>query len=242
MSEQSGQNPAATQIMGMTKTFEDGRIPALRGVDLTVGSGEFVAIMGPSGCGKSTLLHLIGALERPDKGAIRVNGRSLASADNLSAYRAREVGFIFQLHHLLPSLTASENIQIPMFEMGISGRERRQRAEQLLASVGLAGKEHQRPAKLSGGERQRVAIARALANDPAILLADEPTGSLDSTAGQRVLDLLEELRQRRGLTILLVTHDPTVAARADRIIRMLDGRVVEGEHLLPQANVVDEAA
>jgi putative ABC transport system ATP-binding protein len=214
-------------VRNALKTFEEGRIPALNGANLTVLPGEFVAIMGPSGCGKSTLLHLIGALDQPDGGEILIGGRNLSEIADLSRYRGREVGFIFQLHNLLPSLTASENVQVPMFEAGRSRRERREHAGRLLALVGLTAKDDQRPAELSGGERQRVAIARALANDPPILLADEPTGSLDSVAGQRILDLLEELRAQRGLTVLLVTHDENVAARADRIVRMLDGRVVD---------------
>ena len=143
--------------------------------------------------------------------------------------RAIDIGLIFQLHNLLPTLTASENVQVPMFETGRGARERRRRASELLALVGLEGKDDSRPTELSGGERQRVAIARALANDPAILLADEPTGSLDSVAGARVLDLLERLRSERGLTIVMVTHDMNVASRADRIVHMLDGRVVRSE-------------
>ena len=230
-------------VRDVLKTFEDGRIPALNGATLTVLPGEFVAIMGPSGCGKSTLLHLIGALDQPDGGEIHVGGRTLSEIDDLSRYRGREVGFIFQLHNLLPSLTASENVQVPMFETGRSRHDRRDRASHLLALVGLNGKDGQRPTELSGGERQRVAIARALANDPPILLADEPTGSLDSVAGQRILDLLEELRAQRGITILLVTHDQTVAARADRIVRMLDGRVVdEGTAVRPEMGVETHSA
>jgi putative ABC transport system ATP-binding protein len=208
------------------KTFEKGRIPALNGADLRVRRGEWVAIMGPSGCGKSTLLHLIAALDRPDAGTIQVAGHDLTTRRDLNHYRARDVGMVFQLHNLLPTLTAAENVQVPMFEVGLSAKARRERARQLLALVDLAGKEDQRPTELSGGERQRVAIARALANEPPILLADEPTGSLDSVAGRRVLDLLGELRVQRCLTLVMVTHDPTVAARADRIVRMLDGRVV----------------
>jgi putative ABC transport system ATP-binding protein len=206
------------------KSFEDGRIVALRGMTLEVEAGEFVALVGPSGCGKSTLLHLIAALDAPDAGTIQVAGHDLGSGQELTHYRARHVGMIFQLHNLLPSLTASENVQLPLFELGLHRRQRRERAERLLALVGLRGRERSRPPQLSGGERQRVAIARALANEPSILLADEPTGSLDSEAGARVLDLIEQLRRERELTVVLVTHDATVAARADRIVHMLDGR------------------
>ncbi len=219
---------AIIEARGLVKRFEKGLIPALAGADLIVRRGEFVAIVGPSGCGKSTLLHMIAALDRPDEGTVITNGHDLAREPHLDHVRGHDVGLIFQLHHLLPSLTASENVQVPMFELRLSAKERRARAERLLALVGLDGKDDQRPTELSGGERQRVAIARALANEPPLLLADEPTGSLDSVAGTKILDLLEELREQRGLTIVMVTHDPGIAARADRIVRMLDGRVVGG--------------
>ena len=224
MSDAAGPGPIVV-ARGLRKTYEEGRIQALRGMDLDVEEGEFVAIVGPSGCGKSTLLHLIAALDLPDEGSIHVSGHELERGRDLSHYRAEHVGMIFQLHNLLPSLTASENVQVPMFELGLSARERRERAGRLLAAVGLEGRDRNRPPQLSGGERQRVAIARALANDPPILLADEPTGSLDSEAGRLVLDLLEDLVRRRRLTLVLVTHDTGVAARADRIVHMLDGRV-----------------
>jgi putative ABC transport system ATP-binding protein len=229
-------------VRGVTKTFDEGLILALNGADLDVQPSEFVAIVGPSGCGKSTLLHLIAALEEPDEGYIIVNGHDLASGRNLNHVRAVDIGLIFQLHNLLPNLTASENVQVPMFETGRSAAERRRRASRLLALTGIEGKDRKRPAELSGGERQRVAIARALANDPSILLADEPTGSLDSAAGARVLDLLEELRAQRGLTIVMVTHDMNVARRADRIVHMLDGRVVRSEIVQPQAGRRTESA
>jgi putative ABC transport system ATP-binding protein len=215
------------EMRDVVKTFEDGRLRALDGANFKVAKGEFVAVTGPSGCGKSTILHLLAALDQPDSGTIVVNGEDMAQERNLSRHRAREIGIVFQLDNLLPTLTASENVQVPMFELSLSGRQRGQRALALLEMVGLADKAARRPAELSGGERQRVAIARALANEPLILLADEPTGRLDSTSGGRVLGLLEELRRERGLTILLVTHDAGVAARADRIIRMLDGRIVD---------------
>ena len=213
-------------IRGLVKTFQGGLVRALDGVDLKVNAGEFLAIVGPSGCGKSTLLHLIAALESPDGGTVRINGRDLAEENNLSRYRAREIGLVFQLDNLLPTLGASENVQVPMFEMGLSAGERGKRARELLAQVGLGNREKNQPAELSGGERQRVAIARALANAPSILLADEPTGRLDSASGKLALDLLQELQESRGLTVLLVTHDPAVASRAQRIVHMLDGRVV----------------
>lgn len=214
------------QLRGVVKTFEGGRMRALDGADFDVAAGEFVAVVGPSGCGKSTLLHLIAALDRPDSGTIIVNGEDLAEERNLSRHRSREVGLVFQLDNLLPTLSTSENVQVPMFETGLPAGERRKRARELLALVDLTGKERNRPGELSGGERQRVAIARALANEPAIVLMDEPTGRLDSASGRRIFDLMDELRKRRGLTVILVTHDPSVAARADRIVEMLDGRVV----------------
>lgn len=221
----------AIEVLGLVKTFEKGLIRALDGTDLAVAPGEFVAVVGPSGCGKSTLLHLLAALDRPDAGTIRVNGHDLAQERNLSRYRARQIGLVFQLDNLLPTLGASENVQVPMFELGLSARERRERARELLRQVGLGKKGKNLPAELSGGERQRVAIARALANDPPVLLADEPTGRLDTESGRRVLDLLEDQRQSRGLTVVLVTHEADVAQRAQRIVRMLDGRIV-GEEML----------
>jgi putative ABC transport system ATP-binding protein len=221
--------PRAVVMRGVVKTFEDGRVRALDGVDLDIRAGECVAIVGPSGCGKSTLLHLIAALDRSDEGTIIVNGEDVAKEKNLSKHRAREVGLVFQLDNLLPTLSASENVQVPMFEIGLNARQRRERAHQLLELVGIAEKEKNRPTELSGGERQRVAIARALANQPVIMLADEPTGRLDSVSGRHILDLLDDLRRERGLTVMMVTHDMTVAARAGRIIRMLDGRIVADE-------------
>ena len=232
----SEQTPAVS-IRGLVKTFEEGRMRALDGVDLDVAPGELLAIVGPSGCGKSTLLHLIAALEKGDEGSIRINGRDIEHGANLSRYRAREVGLVFQLDNLLPSLTASENVQVPMFETGLNTGERRKRATELLSLVGLEGKDGSLPSQLSGGERQRVAIARALANSPGLLLADEPTGRLDSASGRRILDLLESLREARGLTVIVVTHDRDVAARADRIVEMLDGRIVQGEPV-PEPSII----
>jgi putative ABC transport system ATP-binding protein len=221
---------AVIEVRGAVKAFDGGVIKALDGADLVVRRGEFVAIVGPSGCGKSTLLHLIGALDRVDEGSVVVNGKDLAHTRHLDSVRAHDIGLIFQLHNLLPSLSARENVEVPMFELKLSQKLRRERAMRLLELVGMKGKEHQRPPQLSGGERQRVAIARALANEAPILLADEPTGSLDSKAGQNVLQLLHDLQRERGITIVMVTHDMSVAAHADRIVRMLDGRVVGEEH------------
>jgi len=205
------------------KGFEGGRIAALADISLHVGAGEFVALTGRSGCGKSTLLNLIGALDIPDDGTITVGGRALAKVSNLADYRARTVGFVFQFHYLIPTLTALWNVQIPMIGVESSARAREARARDLLAEVGLGDRADDRPGVMSGGERQRVAIARALANRPRLLLADEPTGALDSATGAEVLSLLRQVREEYGMTILMVTNDDEVARTADRIVRMRDG-------------------
>ena len=210
----------------LKKSFDDGRIQALRGADLEIGKGEYVAIMGPSGCGKSTLMNMIGALDTPDSGSVVIEGQDLTQHKDLSNFRAEKVGYIFQLHNLIPSLTALENVQIPMFEIKLSGKERRERAGELLKSVGIEGRENSLPTKLSGGERQRVAVARALANNPEILIADEPTGALDSKSAGELLDLLHRIHEKTNNTIVMVTHDNHVASNADRIINMLDGMIV----------------
>jgi ABC-type lipoprotein export system ATPase subunit len=214
------------EAKALTRDFDEGQVKALRGVDFSIEEGEFVAITGPSGSGKSTLLQLLGALDRPTSGTLLYRGESLPDHPNPAAYRAREVGFIFQAFHLLPTFTAVENVQIPMFEIDRSVSERRERAVELLKLVGLEHRLDHFPSKLSGGERQRVAIARSLANGPSVLLADEPTGNLDSENAHSVLDLIIRLQQEQGRTMVLVTHDPTIAERAGRILRMIDGRIV----------------
>ena len=219
--------PAAIQTTNVVKVFDNGLVRALDGVTMTVGRGEFVAVMGPSGSGKSTLLHLVAALDVPTSGAIIVSGRDLRSAGN-ERFRRSEVGLVFQLHNLLPHLNALENVVIPMFSNGMGYRQQRERARELLAAVGLSAKEKVTPPRLAGGERQRLAIARALANRPSIILADEPTGSLDSVSADRILALFRRIREERGVTILLVTHDMHVAVAADRIMYMRDGRIVDG--------------
>jgi ABC-type lipoprotein export system ATPase subunit len=215
------------QACGVNRSFEDGKIQALRGVDLTITKGEFVAIVGPSGSGKSTLLHLLGALDRQTSGEIYFEQRLLNSDQNLAAFRSRTIGFVFQSFHLLPTLTALENVQIPMFEMGWSAMERRKRAQELLERVGLADRLHQMPGHLSGGERQRVAIARSLANEPKLILADEPTGNLDSENAQTTMQLLRELHREKGTTLIVVTHDPEVVLQVSRKIYLRDGRIIE---------------
>lgn len=216
----------------LVKTYENGRTRALDGVTLEIARGEFVAICGPSGSGKSTLLNLIGALDRPDSGELWVAGENLTrSRGDLAGFRARTVGFIFQLHNLIPSLTALENVLIPTLELNHSRRDAQARARELLERVGLGDKAHRRPPELSGGERQRVAVARALVNNPQLVLADEPTGSLDSKNEKQVLDLLKELQAERDVTLILVTHDPRVAQRADRVLEIFDGRIVTGAYL-----------
>ncbi len=217
------------RVEGLRREFPMGRdtVHALDGVDLTVAEGEFLGVTGPSGSGKSTLLHLLGGLDRPTDGHIWVQGRDLTALDEneLAAYRRREVGFVFQSFYLVPTMTALQNVEFPMYFARIPPARRRERALYLLERVGLADRRNHRPTELSGGEQQRVAIARALANDPVLILADEPTGNLDSRTGAEVIRLLGELNAE-GRTIILVSHDPTMIAHTRRHIRMLDGRIV----------------
>ena len=217
------------QVRRLTRRYHVGKteVPALSDVEFTIVRGEFAALVGPSGSGKSTLLNLLGGLDQPTEGEITVNGLALqrASAQGLVRYRRERVGFVFQSFNLLPTFNAVENVESPMMLAEIPKRERRERALQLLETVGLAPRMLHRPNELSGGEKQRVAIARALANRPLLLLADEPTGNLDSKTGLAVLDLLCHLVKAQGLTLIMVTHDPEVAARADRILHLRDGRL-----------------
>jgi putative ABC transport system ATP-binding protein len=214
------------QAVGLKKEFDDGQVQALRGVEFCIEPGEFVAIIGPSGSGKSTLLQMLGALDRPSAGKLLYRGDSLADLRDPATYRAREIGFIFQAFHLLATFTAAENVQIPMFETDRPTAARRERAVALLKSVGLEHRLNHFPAKLSGGERQRVAIARSLANGPSVLLADEPTGNLDSENAALILDLLVRLHHEQNMTLVLITHDMEIARRASRAIQMKDGRIV----------------
>jgi ABC-type lipoprotein export system ATPase subunit len=209
----------------------DTAVHALDGVSLSVAHGEFVAVMGPSGCGKSTLLNMLGALDQPTEGEVWVAGQNLAHLPDVDGFRARTVGFIFQLHNLLPTLTALENVEVPMQGQPGGRRQHRERAKHLLDLVNLADRLASQPSQLSGGQRQRVAVARALANSPSLILADEPTGSLDSQSGEEILNLMAELNQSQGTTFVIVTHDRRVAQATQRILRMKDGRIVEDHRM-----------
>ena len=214
------------EIRDLYKSYEDGKIKALNGINLTIQDGEFVSIIGPSGSGKSTLLNMLGALDVPDSGCINVAGNDLKTSKKLNEFRGEKIGFIFQLHNLIPNISVVENVEIPMFTQKMSAKEMRVRALKLLDDVGLRDKAEILPNKLSGGERQRVAIARALANDPSIILADEPTGSLDSKTSSKILKQLIDLHKDKNVTLIIVTHDMDVAKLADRVIEVLDGEII----------------
>ncbi len=220
-------NKNIIEIKGLKKSYDKGKITALNGIDLEIKKGEFVSIIGPSGSGKSTLLNMIGALDTAGEGSVEVAGIDLTKTKDLSKFRSQEIGFVFQLHNLIPNLTVLENVQIPMIGTSISGKDMEKRALELLKSVDLEDRINQRPTKLSGGERQRVAIARALVNNPSIILADEPTGALDSKTGDIILDLLKDLHKKENVTLVMVTHEPYVANMADRIITVRDGKILE---------------
>ncbi len=225
MNESAVVSPPLLRAERLAKVYPDGNVQALGGVSLAVAEREFVGIVGPSGCGKSTLLHILGGLDRPTEGEVYFRGEPLSRIDR-DLYRARQVGFVFQSFHLLPTLSAVENVQVPMFEMSWGRRTRAERASRLIEEVGLSHRRDHLPTRLSVGERQRVAIARALANNPCLLLADEPTGNLDSATQAEIMALLDDLRRRNGLTLVLITHSQEVAAAADRVIRMRDGRIL----------------
>ncbi len=214
---------AAVNVEDASKSF--GRVSALRDISLEVDPGEAIVIAGRSGSGKSTLLSLIGGLEQPDQGRVLIDGRAIWKERHPARARREIVGFIFQRHLLLGALSAQANVEIPLIGAGVHHAERRRRALALLANVGLAERAEHRPSELSGGERQRVAVARALANQPRLLLADEPTGALDSTTSERVLDLLFQLRDHLGMTMVVVSYDRAVSARADRTVTLIDGRI-----------------
>ncbi|MBX7166288.1 MAG: ABC transporter ATP-binding protein [Pirellulales bacterium] len=217
----------------LRRVYPSGNVNAVRDVSLRIERGDYLAIMGPSGSGKSTLLNLLGGLDVPNQGEVRFAGRPLAEFPSLDAFRSREVGFVFQSFHLLPTLTALQNVQVPMFEGALRAAQRRARAAELLETVGLGHRLHHRAMQLSIGERQRVAIARALANRPSLLLADEPTGSLDSHTSEEVLNLFARLHREQELTLIVVTHSPQVAAAAARVVWFRDGQLAPG----PDVNV-----
>jgi ABC-type lipoprotein export system ATPase subunit len=215
----------------LTRVYGDGEeIRALDSVTMHVAPGEFIAVMGPSGSGKSTLLNVLGTLDRPTGGEIFVNGQNLAEIKDVDSFRAKTVGFMFQLHNLLPTMTARENVEVPMVGYQ-STHDRRLRAEKLLTLVGMTDRMNHLPGQLSGGQRQRVAAARALANNPRIILADEPTGSLDTVAGQELMNLLKELNRSQGVTFVIVTHDLSVARQTSRVLVMADGKIVREDIL-----------
>lgn len=211
------------QAFEVTKHYEAGLVKALRGVSFSVKRGEFIAVTGPSGSGKTTLLHLAGALDLPTSGRIEILGRDLAKVSDLDTLRNETLGFVFQLHHLIPNLSLRENVLLPTYPLGLPRAERREKAAGLLDRVGLGHRVDFLPVKCSGGERQRAAVARALVNDPDILLADEPTGSIDSATGDRIMELFAELARERSMTLVVITHNPEIAARADRVLRIVDG-------------------
>lgn len=215
------------QLHGITKSF--GSLQVLRGIDLQVSKGEVVAIVGPSGAGKTTLLQIMGTLDRPDEGEVIIDGQNVSrlSSTKLAHFRNKNIGFVFQFHQLLPEFTALENVMIPALIGGTSKREARQRAQELLEFMGLADRAEHKPNQLSGGEKQRVAVARALVNHPAVVFADEPSGSLDTHNKEELHRLFFDLRDRMGQTFVIVTHDESLASQTDRTIHMLDGNITE---------------
>ena len=227
--ESGGEDRPMVEVRGAVRTFRRGKtaVPVLRGLDLTIGTGEFLSLMGPSGSGKSTLLNLIAGLDRPNQGEVVVGGAPIhrLSERRLAAWRARNIGFVFQFSNLLSGLTAEKNVALPLLLTSFSGAERKRRVAIALEIVGLADRARHRPRELSGGEQQRVGIARALVNDPALLVCDEPTGDLDRRTSGEVLDLLGSLNRDQGKTILMVTHDPEAAARGSRTLHMTDGHL-----------------
>jgi len=229
MTTNDGGNPMI-QLEGIEKVYRTERIEtvALSNVNLAVGAGDFISIMGPSGSGKSTLLHLMGLLDVPTKGKVTLGGRAVDSyADrHLARLRNEEVGFVFQTFHLVPDLTVVDNVEVPLLYRKMSGRRRREKALQALERVGLSSRAHHFPSQLSGGQQQRVAIARAIVGGPRLLLADEPTGNLDSAMGDEIMALLKELNEKDGTTVVMVTHDARQAAKTQRVVRLFDGRQV----------------
>jgi putative ABC transport system ATP-binding protein len=215
------------QIEELNKIYPQGKVVALEDINLRVAEGEFLTILGPSGSGKTTLLNIIGALDKPTAGKVFINGIDLSQVANLPRFRAEKIGFIFQLHNLIPTLNALENVQLPMFALKVNSKERKLRAKELLEAVGLEERQDHLPASLSGGERQRVAIARALANNPSLILADEPTGTLDLEMAEEIIQLMLNLNKKTNTTIIMVTHDLKIAQSAGRIIHLINGKIEE---------------
>jgi putative ABC transport system ATP-binding protein len=230
---------ALVEVADLWKVYEQGdlRVEALRGVTLAIEAGESVAVMGASGSGKSTFMNVIGCLDRPTRGHYRLGGRELAgaSADERATVRSTSIGFVFQSFNLIPRTSALENVALPLVYAGLSAAEQDERARAALASVGLAGRERHHPSQLSGGQQQRVAIARALVNRPSLLLADEPTGNLDSRSSDEILAIFERLQRESGITLVVVTHEPDVAAHFARVVTFRDGEVVSDRRQTPQA-------
>ena len=220
-------NEIIVETRDLTKIYGDGEeIRALDGVSLTVKRGEFLSVMGPSGSGKSTLLYVLGALARPTHGQVLIGGQELTKIKDLDRFRNETIGFIFQLHNLIPTMTALENVEVPLHEQKVSGKERRRRSREVLELVGLGDRLTHLPNQLSGGQRQRVAVARSLVNQPTLVLADEPTGELDTVSSKETIDLMHDMNRRLDTTFIIVTHDPAVARRTDRVLIMGDGRIV----------------
>ncbi|MGE0434157.1 MAG: ABC transporter ATP-binding protein [Planctomycetota bacterium] len=215
------------EAINLRKEYDGGDVIALRGANLAIHAGEFVAVMGPSGSGKSTLLHLLGTLDKPTSGQVMLLGKDVASVRDHHLLRARTIGFIFQLHNLIPSLPLLDNVMVPMVPLRMSTKAKRERATKALEGVGLGHRLSHTPGKVSGGERQRAAFARALVNDPQMILADEPTGNVDTATGEKLLDLLIRIKQERGTTLVIVTHNPELAVKADRVVIIRDGELTE---------------
>ena len=214
------------RLQNVLKQFDKGAVTALNNINLSIEQGSFVSIIGPSGSGKSTLLNMLGALDSPDSGQVIINGVDLSTQKDLSDFRRHEIGFVFQLHNLIPNLSVQDNVEIPLMDSGLSENEKHRRALLFIEAIGLLDKRKQKPNKLSGGERQRVAIARALVNFPSIILADEPTGALDTKTGAKILDVLRFVQRSVGATLIIVTHDIDVARLAQRTIEIRDGQII----------------